>query len=284
MSASKIAIVTDSSAYIPDTILNGLNIHVIPLCLIWDNEELQDGVDILPEAFYKRLRSSKTLPTTSQPNPVEFEEFFHCLESDCSAIVNVLVSSKISGTITSARAAKEKFSEFPVEIVDSRTSSMGLGFVVLAAARAAAAGNSVEEVIAAAMKMREEVKLLFVVDTLEYLHRGGRISIAKRYLGAALQIKPILHFNNATIEPLSQARTKKKAINLMLDLAEEQLEGRGMEEAAIVNIDCHEEAENLAKLVQARFAPTTMFHANVSPVVGTQVGPGGLGVAFYPRN
>ena len=126
--------------------------------------------------------------------------------------------------------------------------------------------------------------MLFVVDTLEYLQRGGRISIARRFLGTALQIKPILHFNNATIEPLSSARTKKKALVQMLDLVDEQLAGKGMEEAAIVNIDCRDEAEPLAEMVQTRFDPTSMFHADVSPVVGTQVGPGGLGVAFYPKN
>jgi DegV family protein with EDD domain len=284
MSEEKIAIVTDSSAYIPDKVMQGLDIHVIPLCLVWDNEEFQDGVEMLPEMFYRRLKGSKTLPTTSQPSPGEFEDLFRSLEKDFSAVVNVLASSKISGTVTSAKTAKSNYTGIPIEIVDSHMSSMGLGFSALAAARAAAAECSLEEVVAAAIAMREKVKLLFVVDTLEYLQRGGRISIAKRFLGTALQIKPILHFNNATIEPLSSARTRKKALAHMLDLIETQLMGKVMQEACIVNIDCRDEATSLADVVQSRFNPDKMFHADVSPVVGTQVGPGGLGVSFYPKD
>lgn len=283
MSTQKIAVVTDSSAYIPDELKAGLNIHVIPVWLIWDNEELQDGVDIHPQSFYRRLKTSKTLPTTSQPNVQEFEELFQQLGIDSSAIVNVLVSSKISGTLASAQEAKKKFTDLPIEIVDSYSGSMGLGFAVLAAARAVAAGKPLDEVVAAAQKMRDKVNLIFVVDTLEYLHRGGRISGAKRYLGTALRIKPILHFHNGLISPLSQARTKTKAIKHMLDLVEERLGGRDMEEASIVNIDCLDEAEALAKLVEARFNPPGMYHADVSPVVANLVGPGGLGIAFYPK-
>jgi len=131
--------------------------------------------------------------------------------------------------------------------------------------------------------MRENTNLLFVVDTLEYLHKGGRIGGAKRLLGTALNIKPILHFDQGLIEPLSQTRTKKKAVGEMLDIARERLGGKKMAEAAIVHVDCFEEGESLVDLVRDQFNPANIFISDVSPVVGTHVGPGGLGLAFYPN-
>lgn len=283
MNAQKISIVTDSSAYIPDELIKGLDIHVIPLSLIWDEDRLLDGIDIQPQAFYERLRTSKSLPTSSQPSAKEFEHFFLECGKNCDAVVAVLVSSKISGTIACAQAALNEISDLPIQIVDSYSSSMSLGFAVMAAARAAAAGNSIEDVVVAAERMRDNVQLLFVVDTLEYLHRGGRITGAKRLLGTALQIKPILHFKDGLIQPLSQARTRKKALEQMLTAVEERLSGKAMAEACVVNIDCRAEGQALMEMVKLRFQPESLYLADCSPVVGTHVGPGGLGLAYYPE-
>ncbi|NIS78670.1 MAG: DegV family EDD domain-containing protein [Anaerolineales bacterium] len=283
MGGQKIAIVTDSSAYIPEDAQVGLNISVIPLWLIWDEERYRDGVDITPQAFYDRLRKSDTLPTSSQPSAKEFETFFREVGEQCDAIVAVLASSKISGTVASAQAALSELPDFTIRIVDSYSSSMGLGLVVLGAARSATAGKSLDEVVEIAEKMRAMTQLLFAVDTLEYLHKGGRIGTARRFLGTALQIKPILQFKDGLIGALSQARTKSKAVEHMLDLVEERLSGKKMAEAAIVDIDCPEEGEELKMLVIERFNPPVIHRADVSPVVGTHVGPGGLGVAFYPE-
>jgi DegV family protein with EDD domain len=283
MSEQKIAIVTDSSAHLPDELKAGLGIHVIPLWLIWDNERFRDGIDIDPQSFYQRLKKSKTLPTSSQPSANEFEQFFQECRKECDAIVSVLASSRISGTVDSAQAGKAELTDLPIRIVDSYSSSMGLGLVVLAAARAAAAGKSIDEVVLAAEQMREKANLLFVVDTLEFLHRGGRIGGAKRYLGTALRIKPILHFDDGLIQPLSQARTRRKSIEQLLDLVEERLGGEAMAEAAVVHIDCPDESQTLVSMVESRFNPAEIHFGEVSPVVGTHVGPGGLGVAFYPK-
>jgi len=284
MSTQKIAVVTDSSAYIPAELLKGLDIHVIPLSLIWDDDRLLDGIDILPQAFYERLQTSKSLPTSSQPSAKEFEQFFLEWGKDCDAVVAVLVSTKISGTIDCAQAALNEISDLPIQIVDSRSSSMGLGFVVLAAARAAAAGKSIEEVVLAAERMRDDVHLLFVVDTLEYLHRGGRIGGAKRLFGTMLQIKPILHFEDGLIQPHSQARTRKKALEQKLVTAEERLSSRAMAEACVVNIDCRSDGQALVEMVKERFQPGSIYLSDCSPVVGTHVGPGGLGLAYYPES
>lgn len=284
MSTQKIAVVTDSSAYIPAELIKGLDIHVIPLWLIWDEDRLLDGIDIQPQAFYERLKTSKSLPTSSQPSAKEFELFFQKCGKDYDAVVAVLVSTKISGTIDCAQAALNEISDLPVQIVDSCSSSMGLGFVVLAAARAAAAGKSIKEVVLAAERMRDNVHLLFVVDTLEYLHRGGRIGGAKRLFGTVLQIKPILHFEDGLIQPHSQARTRKRAIEQMLITAEERLSGRSMAEACVVNIDCRSDGQALVEMVKERFQPGSIYLSDCSPVVGTHVGPGGLGLAYYPES
>ena len=282
MSQQKIAIVTDSSAFIPDELMSGLDIHVIPVWLIWDNESYRDGVDIRPDEFYARLKKSKTLPTTSQPSIKEFEAFFLECSRSYDAIVAPLVSSKMSGTIACAQQAANEMTHFPIQIIDTFAGSMAHGFVVLAAARAASEGKSLEEVIVAAKTIREKVNLLFIVDTMKYLHRGGRISGAKRYMGTALQIKPILQFADGTIVPLSQARTRGKAIAHLLELVEERLEGRSIAEACVVHVDCRKDGEALVGVIKDRFNTSRVHLAGVSPVVGTLVGPGGLGLAFYP--
>ena len=180
MNNSKILVVTDSSSSLPEELIKELDIRVIPLWLIWDDQCFRDGVDIDPHTFYQRLRTSESLPSSTQPSAVEFKEFFQKLADECSGIVNVLASSNISGTVDSAEAAKEFVPGLPIRVVDSLFSAMGEGLVAVAAARAAASGKSIDEIVAVAEKTRDHTHLLFVVDTLEYLHKGGRIGGAKR--------------------------------------------------------------------------------------------------------
>ena len=168
-------------------------------------------------------------------------------------------------------------------MVDSLFSAIGQGLIAIAAARAAASGKTIDEVVKAAEQLREDVNLLFVVDTLEYLHKGGRIGGAKRLLGTALNIKPILHFEGGLIESLSQTRTKRKGVAELLDIAEERLGGKRMAEGAVVHVDCLDEGKELLEMVKDRFNPGNTYLSDVSPVVGTHVGPGGLGLAFYPE-
>jgi DegV family protein with EDD domain len=284
MTSQKVLVITDSSASLPDHLRKELDIHVIPLWLVWDEECYRDGVDIDSAAFYQRLRDSKSLPTSTQPTVEEFKEFYKQLAGNCSGIVCVLASSRISGTVDSAQAAREQFTDVPVKVVDSLFSAMGQGLIAAAAARAAAAGKSIDEVARVAETTRDETNLLFVVDTLEYLHKGGRIGGAKRLLGTALNIKPILHFEEGLIQPLSQSRTKKKAVQELLDITAERLGSRKMAEGAVVHVDCLEEGRALLEQVKDRFDPPLIHLSDVSPVVGTHVGPGGLGLAFYPTS
>lgn len=284
MTNRKIAIVTDSSTYLPPSVLEGLNVSVIPLWLIWNGESLLDNIDIDPPTFYKRLRTSKTLPTSSQPTVQEFMDFYRKTAEKCDTIVNVLVSSKISGTIANAKAAIKALPKLDIHLVDTLSSSMGAGHVVLAAARAAAKGMPVDKVIEAANTLREKINFIFVVDTLEYLHKGGRIGGAKRFLGTALRVKPLLEFRNGQIEPMEQVRTYKKALARLLDIAEERLGRAPMAEATIVDIDCPEQGDDVAAKVEERFSPKQLYRSGVSPVVGTHVGPGSVGFAFYAED
>jgi DegV family protein with EDD domain len=281
MSNHKVVVVTDSSAYIPEQALGDLSIPVIPLWVIWGEEHLRDGVDIDPPTFYRRLRSAQTFPTTSQPSAGEFEDFFRQVGSGADAVVGVFLTSKLSGTVANAQAAQARLADLTIRVVDALSTSMGLGFIVLAAARAAAAGKSLDEVVAAAEAMRDRVHLLFAVDTLEYLHRGGRIGGAKWLMGTALNIKPLLHLTDGTIEPLAQVRSKHKAIARMLEVAEERLGGKRMAEVAVLDVDSPEEGDAVAEQVRERFGISTIYRTAVSPAIGTHAGPGTVGIAFY---
>ncbi len=281
MPDKKIAIVTDSSTYIPPEETAGLDIHVIPLWLIWDDDRFRDGVDIQPEQFYQRLRSAKTMPSSSQPSAGEFMAFFKQLSADYDAIAAVLVSSKVSGTVASALAAQQELSDLNIEVVDSYSVSMGLGFCVLEAARAAAQGQGMDEVVQAAEQLSKRLHFLLAVDTLEFLRRGGRIGGAKALLGTALSIKPLLHFHDGMIEPLMQVRTKKKALATMLDVAEERLAGKPMAAASVLDVNTTEEGDRVAEMVKERFSIPKVIRTTVSPVVGTHAGPGTVGLVFY---
>ncbi len=281
----KIAVVTDSTAYIPEKALRGLNIPVIPLWVLWDKDRFRDGVDITPPAFYRRLQTSKAFPTTSQPSVGEFVDFFRRVAGDAQTdtIVGVYVTGKLSGTVASAEAATAQLPKLDITSIDSLFTSMALGFVVLAAARVAADGGSLEEIVAATQRVQRETSLLFTVDTLEYLHRGGRIGGAKRLLGTALKIKPLLHMEEGLVQPLVQVRTKRKAIARMLAIAEERLGGRRMAKVAIIDANSPEEGDAVAEQVKKRFDISPVYRTVLSPVIGTHAGPGTVGIAFYPE-
>jgi DegV family protein with EDD domain len=281
MNSHKTVVVTDSTAYIPEEALGGLNIPVIPLWLIWGEERFRDGVDMDPPTFYRRLQESQVIPTTSQPSAGEFESFFREVSTKADTIVGIFLTSKLSGTVASAQVARAQLPELDIRIVDSLSVSMGLGFAALVAARAAAAGESPEEVVAAAERVRDGMNLLFTVDTLEYLHRGGRIGGAKWLLGTALNIKPLLHFVDGTIEPLAQVRTKRKVIARMLDVAEERLGGKRMAEASVVDANSPDEGDAIAEQAKRRFGLPTVYRTTFSPAIGTHGGPGTVGIGFY---
>jgi DegV family protein with EDD domain len=281
MGDSRVAVVTDSTANIPADLVKKYKIHVIPQCLNWEDKTYLDGVDITPNEFYARLGDAKELPTTSQPSAGEFHEFFNKLAEDHDAIVGVFISEFLSGTIASATAAVEMMPDFPVEVVDSRSASMGLGFMILAVARALEDGKSPTEAAGIAEAMKPLTHAIFVVDTLEFLHRGGRIGGANRLLGSMLSIKPVLHLENGKIEPLARVRTKRKALAHVLDHVAADIAGRGAFHASVIHAAAPQEAAVFSEQVRERFSPVELFTTELSPVVGTHTGPGLVGLGYY---
>jgi len=281
MSKARVAVVTDSTAYLPPDLVQKHALHVIPQILNWEGRSMIDGVDIRPSEFYERLKTAQEMPTTSQPSAGQFFEFFSQVAETAESIVGIFISEHLSGTLTSARAAVEMMKGCPVEIVDSRSTSMGLGFIALAAARAAQEGLSITEVVRVARKMVPGMRVLFVVDTLEFLHRGGRIGGAQRLLGSALSIKPVLHLKDGRIEPLQSVRTKRKAIEAMLAHAQSETQGKRVLHAAVLDASAPEEARAVQDEVVKRLHPEELVRAELSPVIGTHTGPGMVGIAYY---
>jgi DegV family protein with EDD domain len=277
---SKVAVVTDSTGYIPKDLIDQYHIPVAPLVVIWGDETLRDDVDIKPTEFYNRLKTAKVMPSTSQPPIPEFSRIFEKLHGEGYDILSILISTKLSGTIASAEQAKKALPKANIEIFDSESTAMSLGFQVLSVARAAAEGASMEECLAQAKKARDNSGIIFAVDTLEFLHRGGRIGGASRYLGTALQLKPLLTLEEGKIEALERVRTKKKAQTRVSDIVVERLAGKPNIRLATLHANAAEDANALLEKTCARLDVVEKIYSEVSPVIGTHVGPGTVGLAY----
>lgn len=279
---SKIAFVTDSTAYIPDALTNAHSIKVVPQILVWDEKTYQDGVDIQPDEFYRRLQTTKVMPTTSQVPVAVMQLTFQDLVSQGLEVLGIFISAKLSGTLQSAIQAREALGNAGEQIflVDSNTTAMAMGFIVLAAARAAEQGASIKECIALAEKARDHVGVYFAMDTLEFLHRGGRIGGGTRFIGSALNLKPILALRDGRVEAEDRVRTKSKAIDRILELVSKEVNGKSNIRVATLHANAEEEARILLDRATKDFSAIESILSSVSPVVGVHAGPGTVGLAF----
>lgn len=278
---SKVAIVTDSTAYLPENLVSAYNITVVPLVVIWGEETLRDNIDIGPDEFYARLSHTKVMPSTSQPTTQAFTEAFQKLHAEGYEILTLVISAGLSGTLDSAIQAKKAVPEATVELIDSKFTSVPLAFMALSAARAAKRGASLEQCKQIAEAIRKNTNVFFAVDTLEFLHRGGRIGGASRFLGTALNLKPILVLENGKIEALERVRTSKRSHIRLLELLEENTKGKTpINMLGVVNAAAPDSAKMLLEGIKSRFSPNEILVANLSPVIGTHTGPGTVGVAY----
>jgi DegV family protein with EDD domain len=277
---AKVAVLTDSTAYIPSDLVKKHNIIVIPQVLIWENETFRDGIDIQPDQFYERLKKANSMPSTSQALPNDFVDHFNQLLDQGHEVLAVLISEKLSGTMSSAIQAKEAMPGKPIEVIDSKTTAMAMGYLVLQAARAAEAGASLQECKALVEKNIPNTGVLVTVDTLEFLHRGGRIGGGARFLGTALNIKPILEVLDGRLEAVERVRTRSKALARMIDLVEERIAGRSPVRIASLHASSPEDAQAVLDKLSSRIDVVEKLVADVSPVVGTHVGPGTIGITF----
>ena len=281
MTKKKVAIVIDSTAYVPEELVKQYDLHVIPLTVNWEGDSLLDNVDITPEEFYARLGTAKEMPTTSQPSAGAFHELYSKVAETAESIISIHISSELSGTLASAHAAAQMMPDFPIEIIDSRSTSMGLGYMALTAARAIENGADYKTAAELVRGLIPEMRLVFVVDTLEFLHRGGRIGGAKRLIGSMLSIKPLLHLEDGKVEPLASVRTRKKAVNHMLKIAQDELSGKTNVRMSILYTTTPDDADILLNQVQELINPDEINKTKLSPVIGTHIGPGALGLLYY---
>ncbi len=279
---SKAAVVTDSTAWIPKDLVAQYNITVAPQLLIWGEETFRDGVDIQPEEFYERLKVAKTMPTTSQVSIVTMQQIFQDLIDRDFDVLGIFISSKLSGTIQSALQAREALGAVGerVHVVDSYSTAMAMGFQVLMAARAIADGASAAEAKQVAEKARDHTGVYFVVETLEFLHRGGRIGGAARLIGTALNMKPVLSLVDGRVEAVERIRTKSKAVDRVLELVNEKTRGKSPVRLATLHANAEDEAKVLLERAQRELNPVEAMLTGVSPVIGCHIGPGVVGLAY----
>lgn len=280
--SNKVAIVTDSTAYLPDEHIQQNHITVTPLGVLWDDQVLLDGVDIKPGEFYKRLATSESLPTTSQVTPAVMQSTFRSLLEEGLDVLGIFVSSKISGTFQSAVRAREMLPSAMDNIVvmDSLWTTMAMGFPVLTAARAAQAGASLVECQKIAQHACENTGVLFVVETLEFMRRGGRIGGAQAFLGSVLNIKPVLEMKDGQIEAIEKIRTKQKALQRVVELTSERLKGRTSIRIAVTHANSEDDAALLLESAREQLGPIETISTPLSPVIGTHAGPGTVALNF----
>ncbi len=278
----RVAVVTDSTCDLPPELVESLGLRVVPLSVIFGDETLIAGVQLTPAGFYERLTASEILPTTSQPAPAWFEEAYaDCADDGATQVVSIHCSAALSGTVALARD-RARQARLDVEVVDSRLVGGALGAAVLAAHRVAEAGGSVAEVVAAADRVRAAAASLIVVDTLDHLRRGGRLTGAQAAIGTALRVKPILHVTpDGRVEVRERARTWSRALERVGVLAAQAAGGQPAD-VTVTHAVNPERAAELWEVIDRHVTVRERLETLIGPVVGSHVGPGAVGVAVVP--
>lgn len=276
-----VAVVTDSTADLPHALVEDLGIRVVPLSVSFGTDTYMSGVTIDPPTFYDKLAASDQLPTTSQPTPAWFEEAYgDCADDGLDAVVSVHCSGALSGTVSLARDRAAK-AELPVHVVDSRLVGGALGLTVLAGHRVAQRGGSLGQVLEAVERARTRVTTLVVVDTLDYLKRGGRLTGAQALVGRALQVKPLLHLEEGRVEVRERCRTWSRALDRLVSVAEEAADGRRVD-VVVAHAIAPERAAEVWERLDGRVEVGERLETLIGPIVGTHVGPGAVGLALVP--
>ena len=267
-----VKIVTDSVADIPPQVASKLGITVVPLVVSFGTESYRDGIDLTSAQFYEKLETSEVFPKTSVPPPIAFTEACDRLAEETEEILIITVTSKLSAVSDMAlQGTKLMKKKCRVEIVDSRLAVMAEGFIVIKAAQAARSGASMEELLEVIKKMIPRVEILGAFDTLEYLKKGGRIGAAKVFLGSLLNINPLISLKDGVVNPAGRTRSRARAIDCLYEFVKSY---SLIEELAIENTACPEEAEALIDRIDAIFPDERIYRCKMTPVIGTHTGPG----------
>jgi DegV family protein with EDD domain len=279
-----IKIVTDSTAYLTDEMIEAYDISVVSLNVILNGKTYRE-VELSNEFFYEEMAKAKEIPTSSQPTPEEMIHTFESLLEEGNDIVGIFMSSGLSGTFESTHLfrdmALEKYPDRKIELIDSTSCCMQMGYPVLEAAKAAKAGQPLEEIVACATWAIEHSRFIFTPETLEYLQKGGRIGGATALLGNILQLKPILTVVDGKSAVLTKVRTKKKAVSTLVDtLLEDIKKGLPLAGVTVHHINCLEEGKILAALLEEKLKLSIPI-ISIGPIVGLHVGPGSVGLAYH---
>jgi DegV family protein with EDD domain len=277
-----VSVVTDSSADLPDSVLDRHRIALVPLQVVWGNETFRDRVQLTPEDFYRRLRGAKDLPTTSQPSPAEFLRVFRDARQEAHDVIAVLLSSALSGTFQSGVAALRASQLDHVHIVDSRSASLGVGLLALRASELAEAGRTAEEIVAELERIKGQSGMLLTVDRYDNLLRSGRVSRGKAWLGGMLDVKPILSLDaSGRVVPLDRVRGRDNLVPRVLSLLERRLTPRPRAvRFGVAHADAPEAADRVRTALVAAYQPKDCFVTLATGVLGTHVGTGAWAV-FY---
>jgi len=277
-----IGIVTDSTAYLDDEYVERYDIKVVPLKVIMDDVSYREGVDISNEEFFTLLKRPGVFPTTSQPAVGEFLAAYKEMSERYDGLISIHISSGISGTYEAARSAASEMGDYPIEVIDSRFTAGLLGLIAVELAKARDCGLGMEKLKALAEKIIGSSVLMFMVGTLEYLHRGGRIGGAQALLGSMLQIKPIL-FIDGIIDVAERVRGAHKALNRLVEIAVEKVGGKKIRLAISHVMDPERMQELMGKVIEAlNCNPAEILISQTGPVIGSHVGPGTAGIGFFP--
>ena len=278
----KTAVVTDSTAYIPIEIREKLNIHMIPLNVIFGNETYEEEVEISTVDFYEQIKH-KELPTTSQPSVGQFVELFESLAKDYDAVISIHLSSGISGTYQGAVSAGSMVEGIKVYPFDSEISCMVQGFYVIEAAEMALAGKTPQEIISRFEEMKQTLCAYFMADDLSHLQRGGRLSSAQALIGSLLQVKPLLHFQDKKIVPFEKIRTRKKAMKRIVELLGDEVNSGECYKAVIIHANREQEALEWRDELQVQFPNVEFMISYFGPVIGTHLGEGSMGLGWVQK-
>ncbi|MBM7855909.1 DegV family protein with EDD domain [Desulfohalotomaculum tongense] len=277
---ASIKIVTDSTADLSSDLLAQYDISMIPLQVNFSSESLKDRLEITPAEFYQRLKTEKKVPRTSQPAPGDIYNVYKKLADEGHSIVSIHIASNFSGTYQAALLAKSMLPEADIHVFDSRTVSVGLGLVVLAAAKAVKEGKSLEEVISVVERTIPNIKIYFFVDTLEYLAKGGRIGGAAAFLGSLLNIKPLLAALEGEVQPVEKVRGRKRAVSRLIKIIKSETAGKKCH-CILAHAGNKPGLDDLAEKIRPEINFEEILLEQLGPVVGCHVGPGAVGIAFY---
>lgn len=281
----RIALVTDSTCDLPAELIEKYDIHVVPLNVTFGDKNYLDGVTIESNQFFEMLKTEPIHPRTSQPAPGDFAVIYERLKDEYDHIISIHLSSQLSGTYQSALMARDLFTGVDITIIDSMSASIGLGWVVLLAARAIAAGKSKQEIITIAQQAAAEQHILLTVESLEWLHKNGRIGKASALLGGLLSVRPVLHIEAGIVAPYGKQRGKmEKVLQSMVDSMTELVSVEQPVYIGIVHATSPEMAEYVAGLLQDTYTVKELIIGSVGPVIGVNTGPGTVGFVALPCN